>query len=71
MPSESAGLKGHSKVNILVPLRSSSADGGSPVDCCEAQFVCKSARPATALLSKSGTWAAGLLKSKGPAKTFL
>lgn len=37
MPSESAGLKGHTKVNILVTLRSSTADGGSPVDCCGAQ----------------------------------
>lgn len=37
MPSGIAGLKGHTKVNILVTLKSSTADGGSPEDHCEAQ----------------------------------
>lgn len=37
MPSKNAALKGHTKVNILVTLRSSTAGGGSLVDGCEAQ----------------------------------
>lgn len=73
MPSENAGLKGHIKVNILEDQHCwwwlTSGLLWSPRGF--GQFVCKSGRPATVLLSKSGTWAAGLLKSTGPAKTFL